>query len=51
MPFNDSSQGKAHHDKDSCYKCAKCGQHYFTEEERKYHQCSQECWISVVVEK
>lgn len=41
--FKDTKEGSTHHDKDACYKCEKCGGHYFTESYREQH----ECWIGV----
>jgi len=28
-------EGQTHHEKDSCYKCNKCGGHYYIKEEMK----------------
>lgn len=42
MPFNDTPQGSTHHDKDACYKCEKCKQHFFLESHLQRHVCLDE---------
>lgn len=37
MPFKDTPQGTTHHDKDTCYKCKICGNHFFTEDRADTH--------------
>lgn len=41
--FKYTPDGHTHHDKDACYKCKKCGGHFFSERTREVH----DCWISV----
>lgn len=39
MPFHDLLEGQTHHEKDSCYKCAVCEQHFFTNDSLHMHIC------------
>jgi len=33
--FKDTPEGSTHHNKDACYKCKICGDHFFVEEKAK----------------
>jgi predicted nucleic acid binding AN1-type Zn finger protein len=47
--FKDTKEGQTHHDKDACYKCKMCGDHFFTEE--KALRCNHDCWIAKELQK
>lgn len=34
MSFQDTKEGQTHHDKDACYKCKICVEHFFIESQR-----------------
>lgn len=36
MPFKDLPEGNTHHDKDACYKCLMCGDHFFRKKGNAY---------------
>lgn len=48
MPFNDTPQGSTHHDKDACYKCEKCKQHFFLENQLQRHTCCEHKDVKIV---
>lgn len=35
--FKDTKEGSTHHDKDACFKCKMCGNHFFTEDRADTH--------------
>lgn len=37
--FKDTPEGSTHHEKDSCYKCEKCGEHLWREGLSRSHLC------------
>lgn len=39
MPFKETIDGMTHHDKDSCFKCKMCGNHFFREDQIQTHLC------------
>jgi len=42
--FKDTPEGTTHHDKDACYKCKICGDHFFTESQAE--RCNHDYQIA-----